>query len=388
MKKLKILQICYSYPPSFSGYGKQLQTVNTALLSADSDIDITLLTAFDRDRHRSAFDREHSVAVDAVLHDSRSAYGERRSLLVFSLFLLFGKVSAFLNADVVHVVKADLEAVVSVLLAKLLRKRVVVKITHREADEERCKKSGYRRFIAFFIARADMVVATSGAIRNDLVSLGLGEERIVEIPNSVDTGRYNVLAEEERQRKRTKLTGLPGSVFTLLYAATISKRKGVDDLLDALDKLESGREIAVFMIGSDNGEIADFKQRVELLNARGNGISVRYLGFQQSALDYLHIADALVLPSHSEGMPNIVLESLSCGVPVIASDIEVHRKLVGERSGMTFRTGNAGDLGRKIALMAETCYDPAGIRAEVVNRYSVQSVAERYRELYRTLADK
>ena len=386
MKKLRVLQVCYSYPPSFSGYGKQLDTVNRRLLAEYPEIEIELLTAFDRAMHSTRSAADGAVSVQAVFRKPRSTENNRLWFFLFCLDILLTKAPAFLRADVVHVVKGDMEAAVSIFLSKMLGKKTILKITQKEVDDEHNAKRLYRRFLAFWIARADHVIALNRKTRNDLIRVGLDSARIVEIPNAVDTGAHTLLPKSERLEKRRSLYGFSEKTFVLLYAGTISKRKGIGDLLAALDAMGGARELAVLIVGPDYGEIEDFERTISRINARRNGVTVRYLGAQEKVPGFLELADALVIPSYSEGMANVVLESFASGVPVLASDIAANRELVSPENGMTFRVGDREDLIRTIEAMAGKTYDASGIRSAAVKKYDIGTVANRYHALYRGMA--
>lgn len=108
-------------------------------------------------------------------------------------------------------------------------------------------------------------------------------------------------------------------IFHFLYLGRIMKEKGIDELFAAMKKIRSqkGNEIVLDIVGffeDDCDYEAEIKKLVE------DGIVV-FHGFQEEPRPYYVVADCVVLPSHHEGMSNVLLEAASLGRPVITSDI-------------------------------------------------------------------
>jgi glycosyltransferase involved in cell wall biosynthesis len=382
---LKVIQVSYAFPPSFAGYGRQLATVNDELLRIRDSLAIEVLTAFDG--HRS---QANGLTVSGLLPGPRGSYGSVLSFYAFWPSLLFTLGKRVRAADVVHVVKAGPEAVVAVLLTKLFGKPIVVKIVQDEYDPA-AKAGALRRLRRRIVSQADALVAISTKIRDDLLRAGVPKDRIVEIPNSVDAARFVPVDAAQSAQLFLEATGRcrrPGET-AFLFLGAICRRKGVHELLDAVEALEPGGPVVLLLAGPDYGDIPDFAERVAAINARRGDVEVAYLGASASPERLLQAVDALVLPSYSEGMPNVVLESMACGVPVIASDIPVHRELISPHTGRLFALGDVAGLTRCLAEwskldieeMARSC------RETVLTRYAVPIIAGRYAELYDRLAN-
>jgi glycosyltransferase involved in cell wall biosynthesis len=151
----------------------------------------------------------------------------------------------------------------------------------------------------------DVVVATSAWMAEDIGRRHRG--RIVTLPNPVDV---SVLREQaaavlphERAGRRFILVGR-------LVAA-----KGVHDALEAFAE-GSGPDDTLTIVG-DGPEGEAMKARSRAL---GLGTQVQWVGFDPHPAPRVAASDALLMTSHSEGMPNVVLEALAVGTPVIATD--------------------------------------------------------------------
>ncbi len=174
------------------------------------------------------------------------------------------------------------------------------------------------RAIGRALGRADLVVASSPAMRDHLARSLPAGTRLAVIPNPVDV--------EALRRDATGPTGGSGptepsgpadrSAAHLVTVGRLVAQKGLEDLLRALATTSNGATLDV--IGS--GPLDDALRAL----AEDLGISqrIRFLGRiddRRTVATSIAQADALVQPAHYEGMPNAVLEALALGVPVLAT---------------------------------------------------------------------
>lgn len=160
----------------------------------------------------------------------------------------------------------------------------------------------YRRF--------DQVICQSEDMRRALVDhFGLPCERARVIRNPLDIERVRALADE---RLRDEPWG--HHAIRLISVGRLSYEKGLDILLEAIGLLADQR-IHLTILG--DGQLRGSLEKL----ARDLGISdrVRFLGFVPNPYMYMAQASALVLSSRFEAYPNVVLEALACGTPVIAT---------------------------------------------------------------------
>lgn len=153
---------------------------------------------------------------------------------------------------------------------------------------------------------ADGMLAVSGAIRGDMVALGMPAERIRVHHTGVDLDAFRPA---DRAAAKTRL-GLSGPL--LVTAGGLLQRKGQDLAIAALKAIPGATLILV-------GDGPD-RARLEGLAA---GLPVRFLGVRpHSELPgLLAAADVMVLPTVSEGLANVWVEALACGTPVVTTDV-------------------------------------------------------------------
>lgn len=165
-----------------------------------------------------------------------------------------------------------------------------------------------RRQIKTTAARIAAVITVSEALKRKAEALGIEDGRISVLRNGVDLERFRPL---DRSAIRTRL-GLTGTVW--LAVGNLVELKGVHVTLGALAKVPD----AVLLVAGEGPEAGRLRQLASQLGVEAR---VRFLGNVPHAqlLEYYNAADVLVLASSREGMPNVVLESLACGTPVVAA---------------------------------------------------------------------
>ena len=140
-----------------------------------------------------------------------------------------------------------------------------------------------------------------------------------------------------------------------VFVGNVSRAKGVDVLLEAMSKC--GAECRITFVGGG----PDLATMQELAAKLGLADRVAWLGQRPSGdiPDLLRGTDFLVLPSLSEGRPNVVMEAMATGLPVIATDVGSTRELLDDGRGLLVAPGNTGELAAALErLCADTTLRP------------------------------
>ena len=201
------------------------------------------------------------------------------------------------------------DGVAAVRLGQRLGKPVV--ITARGTDVTLIPRYRLpRRQILWAAEHAAAIVTVSQSLKQSLVTLGVVADRITVLRNGVDLGRFRPLAQADIRRRM----GLTGPVW--LSAGNLVELKGVHIVIEALARV-TGVTLLIAGSGPREGRLRRLADRLAVSDR------VRFLGeIPHAELDeYYNAADALVLASSREGMPNVVLEALACGTPVIATRV-------------------------------------------------------------------
>lgn len=167
-----------------------------------------------------------------------------------------------------------------------------------------------RRMILWAVTRCATVTSVCQALKDRLVQLGAPAEKIRVVLQGVDLDLFRPV---DREAVRRRL-GLSGRV--LLSVGYLTGRKGQHLVVEALPRLPD----TTFLIAGEGRMEGMLRDRVRFL---GLADRVRFLGnvAQEDLKDYYGAADALVLPSSREGLANVLMESMACGTPVVATPV-------------------------------------------------------------------
>ena len=157
---------------------------------------------------------------------------------------------------------------------------------------------------------AQKIIAVSSALKDRLSEIGVNPEKVVVLRNGVDP---NLFMPSDREEERRNL-GVSGPL--LVSVGNLVESKGHDLVIEALANLE-GMTLIVIGEGPERKALEDLATRL------GVSDRVRFMGNlpQGELCNYYTAADALILASSREGWPNVLLEAMACGTPVVATDV-------------------------------------------------------------------
>ncbi len=222
---------------------------------------------------------------------------------------------------------------------------------------------------------ADAIVAVSEGVANDLAQTAA-------IPRSAVTVIYNPVVADDmavRAQSRPPHPWLAGGIAPVfLFAGRLTAQKDPQTLLKAFASLARTSHARLIMVG--DGELAAPLARL----AEELGISrcVCFAGFQADPLPWIFHASALVLSSRYEGLGNVIIEALACGVPVIATDCPFGPAeiLLGGRLGSLVPVGDPDAMALAMQNYAEQAVRVDERRARAA-QFSVQACVDRHRDL-------
>ncbi|MFH1787846.1 MAG: glycosyltransferase [Candidatus Altiarchaeota archaeon] len=172
--------------------------------------------------------------------------------------------------------------------------------------------------------------------------VGLPGDKITVIHNGVDLDKFGVGA--DRKSIRRKL-GLKNGDVACMTVARLDRQKGVEHLIDAAAMTPGAK----FLIAGEG----PLKEKLEeLAKAKGLGKSVTFLGLRRDIPELLKASDVFILPSLWEGFPNVVLEAMAAGLPVIATDTSgTPEAVVQGETGLLVSPANANALSDALKSM-------------------------------------
>jgi UDP-glucose:(heptosyl)LPS alpha-1,3-glucosyltransferase len=177
--------------------------------------------------------------------------------------------------------------------------------------------SPYHRYVLqaeeamFHSAELKKIICNSGMVKRDIMRCyGVDESRFEVIYNAIDSEKFMPATEEQRRSSREALS-IPSAAVALIYVGSGFERKG---LKPAIEAIASGDRYLI-VVGQDK----DQKKYELLAQQSGCADRVRFTGVQNNVLPYYHAADGMILPTLYDPFPNVILEAMACGLPVITS---------------------------------------------------------------------
>jgi glycosyltransferase involved in cell wall biosynthesis len=171
-----------------------------------------------------------------------------------------------------------------------------------------------RPMIRWTLAKSTGRIAVSQALKEQMQCISTGEVAV--IGNGVDPSRFHALPRDEARRK----LGLPAHGNNIVMVGKLTRNKGQHLLIHAVQPMvQKNSEFRVYLVGEGPERSAliqlitslQLQRNVELVGARPNS----------ELADWYSAADVSVLLSENEGWPNVILESLACGTPVVATPV-------------------------------------------------------------------
>lgn len=244
------------------------------------------------------------------------------------------------------------------------------------------------RAVDRWLARwTDRVVGNSDAVVRFYEQMGIPSAKLSMIPSGI--ADEPALAEVDPAAVRTEL-GILADAPVALFVGRLADQKGVADLLDALDLLQHVRpDLRTWIVG--DGPLRDrLRERARGFRLDGDR-RVQFLGHREDVPRLLAACDVLVLPSYYEGMPNVVLEAMQAGKPVVATAAPGTTEVVAAgETGLLVPIRNPPALAQAIRqVIADPAlarrFGEAG-RGRVASEFSASAMIAHYARLYCDIA--
>lgn len=216
-----------------------------------------------------------------------------------------------------------------------------------------------REVVARTLRSAQAVFAVSQDLREKTIALGVDPDRVHVVYRGVDEAFVPGPRAEARRR-----LGLAEDGEVVLWVGKMVPVKGLEVLLDAFAGLVRARPQASLVLVGDGPRRGAVEQQIRALGLQDR---VRLVGLVESERlpDWYRAADVTALSSHSEGIPNVLRESLACGTPYVATRVGGIAEL-GDHPAL--RLVPAGDAAAMAAALAEALARRERIPADYVQR--------------------
>jgi glycosyltransferase involved in cell wall biosynthesis len=203
---------------------------------------------------------------------------------------------------------------------------------------------------------AAIVVTKSEHLRQRAIQMGISAGKVRTVRNGCDPSVFHLA---DRSAARAQLA-IDDKVELVLFVGRLDTEKGIVELLEAFASLASRRpHLRLAYVGDGPGG-EQLRSKAKHLALEDRIILIGACPSQKVA-QWLAAANVLALPSYNEGYPNVVIEALSCGRPVIATTVGGILELVNEKSGILIAPRDWRVLANAIETAMERQWDEFSI---------------------------
>jgi len=288
----------------------------------------------------------------------------------------------FLRKERINIVQTTLfyADILGVIAARIARVPAVISwetISHEHAFyAPRYRRMAYRLAMKF----VDRIVAVSKGVKESLIRGGITASKIKVIYYGVDLMRFN---NQDNGKCKAEI-GLDGVFPVIGVVARLDKIKGHEYLLRGLTKIvERYPGTKCLFVGDGTYRKALEKLTQEL----GLNNHVLFLGFRNDITCLLNTLDLFVLPSVSEGLPNVVLEAMACSLPVVATSVGgIPEILVNKQNGILVPPRDPMAIATAILELLDNRERRVSIglnaRKFVERKFSLETQVNQFQKLY------
>ena len=208
----------------------------------------------------------------------------------------------------------------------------------------------------------------------------IDKNKVLYIDNIYDEGKF-CIGDKKVIRKKLSISEADRII---LYAGNLVEVKNVETLINAFSEIiKINMHYKLFIAGSGFKE----KYLKKIVNELKLNNDVCFLGnlFQEDLVNYMNAADVFCLPSKNEGTPNVIIESLLCGIAVVASNVGgIPEVITHGKNGYLFEPTNIQNLRNLLMKSLKKNWDRQKLR-ESVKRFFISEVIKKYHYLYQEL---
>ena len=224
------------------------------------------------------------------------------------------------------------------------------------------------------VRQAGMVTTVTENLAQAMQAHGLANARYVTLPNVVDINLF---------KPQPHHNTLPRIIHISCFE---DQSKNISGLLEALKRMKDNNVSYQAVLIGEGMDLEAMKAKATRLQLDDR---VRFTGLLQgqALVDALSSGDFLVLSSHYENLPVVILEALACGLPVVSTNVGGIAELIDETNGLLVPKGDVTALADAMerACATHAQYDPETLRSRVVKRYGMEAVGKQLDDWYREL---
>jgi glycosyltransferase involved in cell wall biosynthesis len=314
---MKIVIASGIYPPDIGGPATYSRLIAGEFIKRNIDVSIVCYS----DKKNEEMDRNDNFKIVRVA---------RKNSALFRYFVYFWNLFRLAkNCDIVYAQGPLGAGLPALVVAKILRKKFIIKIVGDYAWEQGVNQFGIKDLIEEFqkkkydsrterirkiqklvVRKADRIITPSEFLKKIVKGWGAKEEKIIVV--------YNAGPEIGKIAGTAPKTGLEGDI--LVSAARLEPWKGMVALIEIMPELlQKNPNFRLFIVG-DGPLTKDLKSKIQNLNLEDKVVLAGRVPHDE-LMSYFKISMIFVLNTGYEGLPHIALEAMACGLPVVTTNV-------------------------------------------------------------------
>jgi glycosyltransferase involved in cell wall biosynthesis len=294
---------------------------------------------------------------------------------LYAHFLGFRMLQSF-HPDLVHVHVLTREGVIA-WIYKVWKKTPYVITEHwsRYLSASDCFHGALLKWVTRKIVNSSSaMIAVSEKLKNAMQRFSLQNKNFVVVANPVETGLFTMRMKPGKR-----------NVKRFIHISCFEDRpKNISGLLNVVKNLSASRsDFECYFIG-DGPEFELWKSKAVELGLLGKFVYFIGLKEQHDLVTEIQSSDFMVLSSNYETFGTVVIECLSCGIPVVATNVGIVSEVINESNGIIIPAQDNKALENAVNEMLDRCdsYDPQVIRDSVMTKFDSETIARQLVEIY------
>jgi glycosyltransferase involved in cell wall biosynthesis len=242
----------------------------------------------------------------------KGKYGKRKPLA--AVFELKSLIETF-NPDIVHsfLMYSCFISTLALKFSKVKPLFIAQEFSSPADILKEVSQPGLKKILLkYAYEKADAVVTISSSVARDIVEKGFVKDpsKVKYIYDGLDLKKYALINDKETMREGLSLLK---DVLYVTFVGSLVKRKGADHLIRAFKEIRN--EKARLLI------IGEGPEKDALWAMANDDPRIEFLGYKENAPEYIRASDLFILPSLYEGLPNVIIEAMLLGTPVVATNV-------------------------------------------------------------------
>ncbi len=290
--------------------------------------------------------------------------------------------------DIVYFLMSGLQIATGVPVARGLRKRIIMKFSGSSLIRQMTRSRLGRLELTLLRRWADRIMLLNDGMVEEAVEVALNPDKLMWMPNPVDTAEFCPISEEQRAAIRERLR-LPAVAPVILFVGRLAPEKELASLIQAFARVIRTHPDAILAMVGDGPSRADLERQVSEM-ALSKNVTFAGMVAGSDVREWMQASDVFALVSSLEGLPCSLIEAMSVGLSAVVTDIPANTQLI--EHGVEGLVAPLKDDAALAAGLTQLIEDPAlrcrmgdQGRSRVLAKYSTTAVVAAYENLFAEL---